>query len=287
MRIDVKRGQEVAKILLSTNSNEMPEDLLPTGVAKGSREHLMFITLTVSLDYIRDATALWRSSRETFEDQKTRYLFDPTTLSETPLEKITEDMTAHGLAQRQHKDPFYWKKIGETFHEKWKNDPRNFLYSCNLDAPTILQQLKERDNGHPLYPFLRGEKIGPLWIRMLRDNVGIELKNMDKIPIPVDTHVARATLATGVVRGRYDGNSRNLFNDIRSAWFESVKGLKVNGRSAVALDLDEPLWNLSKNGCSIHRDNATGKCEVYETCKLKNYCVTGTIVINNKAEVNT
>ena len=287
MRIDVERGQEVAKILLSTNSNEMPEDLLPTGVERGSREHLMFITLTVSLDYRRDATALWRSSRETFEDQTTRYLFNPEKLSETLPEQITEDMQRYGLA-RGERDASVWRTIGITFHEKWNNDPRNFLKSCNYDAPTILNQLQVRENRHLLYPCLRGPKIGPLWIRMLRDNVGAKLSNMDQIPIPVDVHIERATLATGVVRGQYNGNPNHLFEDIRRAWFKSVRELTLNGRPVIALDLDKSLWNLSKNGCSQHRNPETGECEVYETCKFRDYCVRGRIIFNNgEAEVNT
>lgn len=36
---------------------------------------------------------------------------------------------------------------------------------------------------------------------MLHDNVGIDLKNLDKIPIPVDIHIARASFTTGCLRG--------------------------------------------------------------------------------------
>lgn len=46
--------------------NDMPEDVIPNGVMKGSLEHLLFITLTVSIDYQRDVNEVWRSSRETF-----------------------------------------------------------------------------------------------------------------------------------------------------------------------------------------------------------------------------
>jgi hypothetical protein len=43
------------------------------------------------------------------------------------------------------------------------------------------------------FPHLMGEKIAPLWIRMLRDNIGIELSGHEDVPIPVDVHLLRAS----------------------------------------------------------------------------------------------
>lgn len=105
-------------------------------------------------------------------------------------------------------------------------------------------------------------KIRPLWLRILRDNAGIEqLKNLDKIPIPVDIHVARATLATGVIRGKTQGRLHDPFEDIRTVWAESVKELNAKDRPMIALDVDEPLWHLSKYDCT-YRDKETGACPV-------------------------
>jgi hypothetical protein len=73
----------------------------------------------------------------------------------------------------------------------------------------------------PDFPYLRGPKIGPLWLRMLGDNVGMsQLRNLEKVPIPVDIHVARATLSTGIVRGRFRGRLVEIFEYIRKAWFK-------------------------------------------------------------------
>lgn len=51
---------------------ETPEDMIPNGMIKWSLEHMLFITLTVSIDYQRDASVLWYNSRKTFEDPETR-----------------------------------------------------------------------------------------------------------------------------------------------------------------------------------------------------------------------
>lgn len=298
--IDVERGRRAAEILYNAyhtigifGRKTPPESVLPKGMVRGSLEHILFITLTVPIDYMRDASALWESARRTFEDPETRYLFDPRALYETPISKIRKDMLKHCLAKRPRKDLRIWRTIGVTFYKKWEGDPRNFLRDCGWDAPTILKRLKKDTHlykGRPVsdYPYLRGDKIGPLWLRMLWDVAGVkELKNLDKVPIPVDIHVARATLATGVVRGWFRGRLKDLFEYIRRAWFLSVKGLWAGNRSMIALDLDEPLWHLSKYRCS-RRDRNTGYCPLRSFCVVREYCVKGRIWINNGyVEINT
>jgi hypothetical protein len=300
--VHVERGRNAAHILYDAVSTtgifghrEMPEDLLPGGICRGSLEHLVFITLTVALDYQRDADDLWSSSRNTFEDPRTRYLYDPASLHAAGFSQIAGDMQRYGLSKKPTQDARIWRTVGVSFYKKWKGDPRGFLADCGWDAPTVLERL--RTETHPQgkrvvhdYPFLRGAKIGPLWLRMLRDNVGIgDLKGLDQVPIPVDIHVARATLCLGVVRGRFSGQLVDLFEDIRSGWFKSTNGLSAKNRPMIALDVDEPLWHLSKNGCTQRqRDEATGVCPVQERCETRNLCVGGVVRISkNMVEVDT
>lgn len=211
--IDNERGKKVAELLYNSfttkgihGRTDMPEDITPNSVIRGSLDHILFITLTVSIDYQRDAPSLWESSRKTFDDPETRYLFDPKLLYETPSKKIGEDMQKYKLSKKPQKDANIWQTVGVTFYKKWRGDPRNFLQDCNWNSSLILRRLKDDKHiysGRQVsdYPYLRGPKIGPLWLRMLRDNVGIaQLENLENVPIPVDIHIARATLATGIVR---------------------------------------------------------------------------------------
>lgn len=279
---DPKRGKRVAEILYNQIPSEntqfnsyMPEDILPRGVARGSLEHINFITLTVSIDYQRNAIKLWESSRKCFEDPETRYLFDPDVLQTISHEMIIKDMKKHGLSKKPIKDAGIWARVSKSFSQNWNGDPREFLRDCDWNALQVLKTLKTNRSD---YPYLSGNKIAPLWLRMLRDNVGItNFKNLDKVPIPVDIHVARATLATGVVSGQFRGSLDSIFEFIRAAWFESVKGLNANNRPMMALDIDEPLWHLSKEGCT-KRDKITGQCPV-KSCKVKEFCIRGKIYI--------
>jgi len=294
LEINSVKGKRIAERLYNTffmegifERADMPEDALPSGVKKGSLEHVLFITLTVSIEYQREALLLWENSRKTFEDPETRYLFDLCSVSNTPFRQIREDMQKYKLSKKPKKDPAIWRTVAVTFYKKWGGSPINFLKDCDWESLQILRRLKEDTHwsyGRPVadYPYLRGDKIGPLWIRMLRDNVGItQLKNLEKVPIPVDIHVARATLATGVVKGHFNGRMNELFENIREAWFESVMDLKAKDRPMIALDVDEPLWHLSKYGCT-KRDQTYGNCPMFHACTVKEFCIrTGKIAIQN------
>jgi len=291
---DIEKGRQVAPLLYEAFRTtgilghvDMPEDRPPAGVEIGSLEHILFLTLTVSIDYQRDAYALWQSARRTYEDPETRYLFDPAALHEAPYAQVFAGLKKYGLSKKPNDDTHIWRTVGISFYKKWGGDPRNFLADCGYDGPTVLRRLKE--DRHPAngretwdFPFLRGNKIGPLWLRMLRDNAGLDaLKNLEGVPVPVDIHVARASLCLGIVRGTYEGRLEEIFGTIRQAWAESVRGHMVGDRPMVALDVDEPLWNLSRSGCG-RRDPETGACPLRPTCEFGAFCVRGRVAIDGQ-----
>jgi hypothetical protein len=292
IEIDPDRGRKAAKVLYEKYNSvgihghkEMPEDISPTGIVEGSLEHILFITLSVSIDYQRDAPTLWENSRKTFSDPETNYLFYPSALVEASPEKIQKDMQKHRLSQKPKKDAYIWRTVGVSFYKKWGSDPRNFMADCRWEGPRILERLKNDShisNGivRPDFPYLRGNKIGPLWLRMLKDNAKVsQIRIFDQVPIPVDIHVANATLSIGVVRGIFNGRLEVIFPSIRQAWSESVKGLHVEDRDMIALDVDEPLWHLSKYGCT-NRDPETGNCPVFQKCVMRDFCIKGKIKFN-------
>ena len=45
----------------------MPEYVLPRNLEEGSREHALFLTYVISIDYMTDAVKLWRKSRGAYE----------------------------------------------------------------------------------------------------------------------------------------------------------------------------------------------------------------------------
>jgi hypothetical protein len=192
-------------------------------------------------------------------------------------------LSKYGVSKKPQKDCDIWRTVAITFHKKWRGDPRDFLADCGWNAVTVLQRLSTDTHlvagrCRPDYPYLRGPKIGPLWLRMLNDNVGLSIQRLDEVPIPVDVHIARASLATGIVQGRYDGGLSEIYERIRRAWAAAVVGLKVGERPMRALDVDEPLWHLSKYGCTS-RHPETGTCPKIGSCEARAFCVLGKVII--------
>jgi hypothetical protein len=108
---------------------------------------------------------------------ETNYLYKPEALHLAPPSKIISDMRKHGLSKKHTKDAQIWRTVAISFHKKWNGDPRAFLEDSKWDSLLILERLKNDKhiyNGKavPDFPYLRGNKIGPLWLRMLRDNWG-------------------------------------------------------------------------------------------------------------------
>ena len=289
LRISTNRAMECAELLYKLsrgkgifNHTIMPEDILPEGMTKGSLEHLIFITLTVALDYQRDSDTLWENSRATYNDPETQYLFSFSSVLTQTQDKIMQDMKKHHLSQRYTNDADAWIKLSNSFSQYWNGNPLDFIEDCHWNGKTILERLKlDKHQGSRDFPYLSGDKIGPLWVRMIRDNVGIEkINNLNKIPIPVDIHIARATFTLGVIHGTFNGPLSDSFPEIREAWRKGVMGLNSIDREMIALDVDEPVWMLSKYGCT-DRDKVSGECEHFSECELKEYCIKGKIDITS------
>jgi len=120
---------------------------------------------------------------------------------------------------------------------------------------------------------------------MLKDNAEINFQNLEKVPIPVDRHIARATLTLGILRGQFYGSIESLYKKIREVWFKIAEDLNFK---IFPLKMDIHLWCLSKYWCSKNRDNEKGECKIKERCFLNDFCVKGKIILkDNRAEIDT
>ena len=295
--INAENAKEIAVILFEKfdsgegifGRNIMPEDLLPRGIKKGSDEHLMFITLAVSIDYQRNADQLWEAGRKTFEDEQTRWLFSPEEVVKKTHSQIRNAMERHRIfkvgtnPRTKLGDVEVWSKVSKSFFEVYDSNSLNLIKECEYDALEIFNK-KFDSRFKKSFPYFSGDKIFPLWIRMLHDNLGIELKNIDKIPIPVDIHIARATFTTGCLTGEYEGTIPKVFSQIDDAWKNAIE-LINHPKLKYRLQLDESLWHLSKYGCRFRMGN---NCPKKSKCPVSNFCVDGTVNVSaKKIKINT
>lgn len=269
LRTDPVRTKQVAVLLYQAFQNQnvlgeiaMPEHILPRNTERGSHEHLHFITLTVAIDYQRDADKLWEASRLTFADTQTRYLYNPAAVAQTDFSKIARDMRKYRLSKKEEKDAQIWHSVCLTLTRHFDSDVYELLQSVNFNAQAALELIRD-----PRYNFLylKGPKIGPLWLRMLEDSwQGHHLEALEKLPVPVDIHIATATVMTGGVTGPFTGSFTELREAVVQVWFDSCAGTTY-----YPLQFDEALWHLSRRGC---RKTPTFPCHYRRLCPVARFC---------------
>jgi len=272
LTIDVSRAKLVGPALYQAfatkgifGRKDMPEDLCPDGIECGSYEHLMFLTLTVALDYQRDSEALWASSRRTYEDPTTRYLYFPDKVVKSSDTKIVADMRKYRLSKKPEKDAMIWTRLSQTFHDRFGSSPENLLREASYNGPQIIKLLGSREYGAG-FPYLKGAKIAPLWVRMLKDNGDQNIVHIERVLLPVDRHIAAASVMTGCIR--IDYTKAPSFEEIRTA-VQEVWQRACEGTPFYALQFDEPLWHLNRSGCS---KVMSFPCLRKSQCPVAEYC---------------
>ena len=276
MRRNSKRTENVIQQLVQWKNertgifanSSLPETQLPNGVERGSYEQIMFITMCSSIDYQRDADALWDAGRDTWNDENTRWVFFPNLVKQKTLEDLIKNLQKYQLSKKPTKDANIWRTVSLSFLDLFDGDPRNMFKKFEFDALKIRSHMKEL--GTKVFPYLGGSsstgKINSMWIRILHDDANISFKNYEKMPLPIDIHTMRATITTGCLIGKYNGTFQELAGMAKNAWAEACENITYS-----PLDLDDALFNLSRHGCSKIRD---GNCPFINECKLADFCVT-------------
>lgn len=213
-----------------------PEYTLPPRMKQSSEEQLLFLTLTVSLDYMRDAVKLWKQSHDAWLDDSKNWIFNPKLVVQDGLEKLTT-LFKEINDQRPIKDAKIWFTICKKLLE-FEGSVYSLLRNLNFDASDISNYLNIHKKD---FPYLAGYKIKPLWLRMINDTAGIKLNRIEGIPLPIDVHTARMTLKI-VFNDDFDGKiTEELRERTQKAW-----KIILNGTSIYPLQIDEPLWLMGK-----------------------------------------
>jgi hypothetical protein len=72
----------------------------------------------------------------------------------------------------------------------------------------------------------------------------------------------------------------------RSRLHNPRRCLQAGDRPMIALDVDEPLWHLSRNGCTL-RDPENGACPKRAGCPVADLCWPGRIKVGTRVELRT
>ncbi|WP_457677557.1 hypothetical protein [Thermovibrio sp.] len=290
LNLHYDRAREVGKHLKKVYEKEgifgykeLPDDAALEVLKEldlSEEEFLLFITYTTALDYMRNAKELWESSIETIKDEEIKWVFSPEEVVKRGKEELSRALSKHKLAKKKKRDVEIWHSLSKTFHQKYGGSLKNLFQEYDYDVEKMFNDfLKNRKEE---FPSLSGVKIFPHWIRSLKDKVELPFKNLEKLPIPVDVHVARSTFTTGCITGKY--SSKGLNDTIKRRVVE-LWSKALEGTSTYPIEMFRPLWLLSKYGCH-HRKN--GERPKLKECPAGKFCVDGKVIItSSKVEIDT
>jgi hypothetical protein len=210
------------------------------------------LTFTAAMDRARDADALWFAAERLFE--ATPWTFDPAQVVARSMTELSDVLRGARVSQRHTADAAAWRLIAETL-----NDPtaspvvRRVVFEGHGDARELLEALQARSRGGTdRFPFLRGPKVGPMWVRMMAHPGAAQITTLDVLPVAVDVQVRKITEYLAVTdTGNLDLDSARPI--IQAAWADDVAehGAEGPGQLAgTAAALDPALWFWAKWGCT-------------------------------------
>ena len=111
-------------------------------------------------------------------------------------------LSQSGVSRRHGRDVGAWRDIAGRL-ARGVGAVSHLVDSGVGDAVELRRDLQRRDSdGRPRYPLLRGPKVGPMWVRIMANPGGADIRRMDAIPVAVDVQVRRATENLGVTDTR-------------------------------------------------------------------------------------
>ncbi len=216
---------------------KMPEDSNPDFSEDGEEARLVYFTLPMSLNYQRDSYKLWESVLKTFNDSKTKIVFDIKSSANLSEDKLRENLMKYKIALQPNKHIATWQKISKTISENW-GSISNLLKSADYDFLKLKEIVQKQFKKG--FPYLSGPKIFNYWSFIIQEYGKIKLKNSEFIEIAPDTHITKCSVILEVITKE---ESESLTKEkISERWREILHGTEIN-----PIDMHPPLWFWSRN----------------------------------------
>ncbi|MEI3499049.1 MAG: hypothetical protein V8Q71_00800 [Bacilli bacterium] len=217
----------------------MPEDANPN-LEKNSLENYLYFTLPMALNYQRNSYTLWESALKTYNDEETRFVFNPKLCLKKSFEEVQYALTKYKVALQKQKQTEIWLSLCNTFVEMFDGDIRNLFDQLDNDVNKI-RNFMQKENKKK-FPYLSGTKICNYWLYVIYQYTDRRYKNIECLTVAPDTHVCKATHRLGLINDE-EFNSNNVQQIVIDRWQELFKGIKYK-----PIDIHTQLWLWSRNG---------------------------------------
>ena len=217
----------------------MPEDANPHFEAS-SKENYLYFTLPMALNYQRNSYTLWESALKTWEDEETKFVFDPKKCLEKTFEEVQYALTKYRVALQKQKQTEIWLALCHTIVDLYDGDIRALFDELDNDVDKIRDFIQKENKKK--FPYLSGTKICNYWLYVIYQYTDRKYKNIEKLTVAPDTHVVKSTHRLGLITDEELTRS-DVQLIVIDRWNELFKGTKYK-----PIDIHTALWLWSRNG---------------------------------------
>ncbi|QLD86746.1 hypothetical protein HWV23_13750 [Natronomonas halophila] len=203
------------------------------------RNKSLFLTLTTALNRQRDAEMLYSKFERLWYDE--HRIFEPDFLvGEDRYDELERLFVKEGVRFGK-KDAQAWYEVARTLFRDHESNPMYLFRSFEFDRERIAQHVINASGDTRFYsysyPVLRGDKVRPMWLRLINNQVH-PLGKMGGADISVDSHIISFTnrlLKTEYTRAGEDKE------EIRRFWRDVCEGHPIT-----PVDIDGPIWYIDR-----------------------------------------
>ena len=217
----------------------MPEDANPHFEAS-SKENYLYFTLPMALNYQRNSYTLWESALKTWEDEETKFVFDPNKCLEKTFEEVQYALTKYRVALQKQKQTEIWLTLCHTIVDLYSGDIRALFDELDNDVDKIRYFIQKENKKK--FPYLSGTKICNYWLYVIYQYTDRKYKNIEKLTVAPDTHVVKSTHRLGLITDEELTRS-DVQLIVIDRWNELFKGTKYK-----PIGIHTALWLWSRNG---------------------------------------
>lgn len=239
-------GKVIKSLLEDHQENNPPYDQTRGELGKAvekietAKNEALFKTLTTALNYQRPASPHYATFGELWD--KEQWLFRPETIiKQKEIEDIVEVFEESGV-RFPRKDAEIWYDLSLKLYEDYDSNPLNIFAEADYDFEQVEEIIRDNtlNKGYMSkdFPYLRGQKIRPLWLRFMKPLVpeGIGYENTE---VAVDTHIIEIT--NRLCDTEYE-NKQEDKEQIREFWQKACEAHGIN-----PIRLDVALWYINRD----------------------------------------
>lgn len=194
----------------------------------------------MALNYQRNSYTLWESALKTYNDSKTKFVFNPKLCLEKSFEEVQYALTKYKVALQKQKQTEIWISLCNTFMNLFDGDIRKLFDNFDNDVEKIRFFIQKENK--KMFPYLSGTKICNYWLYVIYQYTDRIYKNIEQLTVAPDTHVCKATHKLGLIDDD-EFNSSNVQLIVINKWKDLFENTNYK-----PIDIHTPLWLWSRNG---------------------------------------